>query len=188
MARVTSLPATSLPRRVAYGVARRMFGGKVPEPIAVQAHAGGVFWSTSIFESLVMRTWKRTPQRLADIVTLRASVVIGCPWCIDFGSHEARRSLSEQELRAIGSYETSDLFSPLEQEVMAYADAITATPMTTTDEMVASLVGQLGEPVVVEITALAALENQRSRFNHAMGITAQGFTSGAACAVPVATR
>lgn len=186
MARITPLPATSLPRRVAYGVARRMFGGRLPEPIAVQAHAGGVFWSTSVFESLVLRTWKRTPQRLADIVTLRASVVVGCPWCIDYGSHEARRSLSEQELRAIGSYEAGELFSPLEREVMAYVDAMTATPMTTTDEMVASLVGQLGEPVVVEVTALAALENQRSRFNHAMGITAQGFTEGAACAVPVA--
>lgn len=186
MARVTPLPATSLPRRIAYGVARRMFGGELPEPIAVQAHAGGVFWSTSVFESMVLRTWKRTPRRLADIVTLRASVVIGCPWCIDYGSHEARRSLSADELRALGSYEGSELFSSLEREVMAYVDAITATPMATTDEMVASLVGRLGEPVVVEITALAALENQRSRFNHAMGITAQGFTSGDACAVPVA--
>lgn len=186
MARITPLPARGAPRRLAYRVARRMFGGELPEPLAVQAHAGGVFWATSVFESLVMRTWKRTPQRLADIVTLRASVVIGCPWCIDFGSHEARRSLSEDELRHIGSYENSTLFSPLEREVMAYVDALTATPMTTSDEMVASLVAQLGEPVVVEVTAYAALENNRSRFNHGLGITAQGFTSGGVCALPVA--
>jgi hypothetical protein len=29
------------------------------------------------------------------------------------------------------------------------------------------------------------VENQRSRFNHALGITAQGFTSGDACRVPL---
>lgn len=188
MPRITPLPPRGLPRKVAYRIARRMFDGKVPEPITVQAQAPGVFWSSSVFESMVLRTWKRVPTRLADIAVLRASVLIGCPWCIDFGSHAARRSLSEDELRSIGSYEDSALFSPLEREVMAYVDALTATPLTTTDEMVAGLVRQLGEPVVVELTALAALENYRSRFNHGLGITAQGFTDGAACAVPVASR
>lgn len=184
MPRITPLPARGLPRKMAYRLARRMFDGELPVPLAVQAHAGGVFWANSVFESMVLRFWKRVPRRLGDIVTLRASVVIGCPWCIDFGSHEARRTLSEDELRWIGSYEESGLFTALEREVMAYVDALTATPMATTDAMVASLVAQLGEPVVVELTALAALENYRSRFNHGLGITAQGFTTGAACAVP----
>jgi hypothetical protein len=34
------------------------------------------------------------------------------------------------------------------------------------------------------LTYAIAVENQRSRFNHALGITDQGFTSGAACRLP----
>lgn len=59
---------------------------------------------------------------------------------------------------------------------------MTATPMTVDDEQVEHLRRLLGEGALVELTALISLENHRSRFNHAMGITAQGFSE--ACALP----
>jgi len=37
----------------------------------------------------------------------------------------------------------------------------------------------------VELTYAIAVENHRARFNHALGITDQGFTSGEACRVPM---
>jgi len=67
---------------------------------------------------------------------------------------------------------------------LAYADAMTATPTTVTDEQVAELDAELGHVGVIELTYLIALENQRSRINHALGIVDQGFTSGEACQVP----
>lgn len=51
---------------------------------------------------------------------------------------------------------------------------------------VAELDAELGHDGLVELTYAIAVENQRSRFNHALGITDQGFTSGAACCLPSA--
>ena len=63
----------------------------------------------------------------------------------------------------------------LEQKVMAYAEAATATPPTVTDEMVAELREHLDDAALVELTMMIAVENQRSRFNSALGLTSQGF-------------
>ena len=85
---------------------------------------------------------------------------------------------------AVPDYETSPLFSAREKACMAYADAATATPPRVTDEQVEALRADLGEAGLVELTFLVALENHRSRTNHSLGITAQGFTDAAVCALP----
>ena len=72
----------------------------------------------------------------------------------------------------------------LEREVMAYAEAMTVTPPEVTDEMVASLDEQLGHAAVVELTMMVAVENERSRFNSAMGLASQGFSD--VCDLPLA--
>jgi len=41
---------------------------------------------------------------------------------------------------------------------------------------------------VLELTYQIGLENMRARINTALGVTDQGFTSGAACAVPPASQ
>ena len=56
--------------------------------------------------------------------------------------------------------------------------------MTVTDDQVATLVDRYGHDGLVELTYQIALENQRARFNHAFGITDQGFGSGETCRVP----
>jgi hypothetical protein len=58
---------------------------------------------------------------------------------------------------------------------------MTAPPTTVTDGMVAELDTELGRNGLVELTYAIAAENHRTRFNHALGITDQGFTSGEAC-------
>ena len=65
-----------------------------------------------------------------------------------------------------------------------YAEAMTATPPEVTDEMVASLDRQLGHAAVVELTMMVAIENERSRFNSAMGLASQGFSD--VCELPLA--
>ena len=40
----------------------------------------------------------------------------------------------------------------------------------------------LGEPALVELTAMVAVENLRSRINSAFGLVSQGFATD--CAVP----
>ena len=78
------------------------------------------------------------------------------------------------------------VFTPLERDVMEYAEAMTQTPPAVTDEMSARLLDQLGAPAVVELTAVIAGANMVSRNNVALGIEAQGFS--AACGLqPLAT-
>src|SRR5690606_39851956 len=65
-----------------------------------------------------------------------------------------------------------------------FRSAATATPPAVTDELAASLLDDLGEAAFVELTALVALENLRSRVNAALGLSSQGFSDR--CAVPPA--
>jgi alkylhydroperoxidase family enzyme len=59
---------------------------------------------------------------------------------------------------------------------------MTETQPAVTDELAARLIARLGEPAYVELTAMVAVENLRSRMNSAFGLTGQGFADR--CAVP----
>jgi len=52
---------------------------------------------------------------------------------------------------------------------------MTATPPTVTDELAAALREDLGDKAFVELTMMVAVENERSRFNSALGLKSQGF-------------
>ena len=73
----------------------------------------------------------------------------------------------------------SDVFTPLERDVMEYAEAMTLTPPTVTDELSARLLKALGPAALVELTMYTALANLMTRGNTAMGIESQEFS--AAC-------
>ena len=169
--------------RLALRYTKRTYG-QVPEPLEAWAHHGGVFWTWSLAELGAERSWRALPRPIASLVTLRAAAVIECPWCLDFGSLLARHSgVTEAQLRNLHRWPDSDDFDDRESLVLAYTDAMTATPMTVSDELLDELRAHFDEAQLVELTALVALENQRSRFNHALGITSQGFTTGT-CALP----
>ena len=51
-----------------------------------------------------------------------------------------------------------------------------------TDAMVAGLRGRLDDAALVELTMMVAVENTRSRFNAALGLTSQGFRDR--CEIP----
>ncbi len=78
------------------------------------------------------------------------------------------------------------MFTPLERDVMEYAEAMTNTPPTVTDELSARLLDRLGPAAMVELTAHIAFSNLSTRTNVALGIESQGFSS--ACEVPLAAR
>ncbi|NMR19986.1 carboxymuconolactone decarboxylase family protein [Cellulomonas fimi] len=184
MARIAPPARPTLARRAALALTRRMFG-RTLEPSAVAAHHGGAFWSDMASEGLLLRSSHHLPDTLRDLVVHRVSVVVGCPWCIDFGAMLALRTgLTAERILAVPDYAGSALFDDLEKRAMAFADAATATPPTVTDEQVARLRDDLGDAGLVELAHLVALENKRSRLNHALGITAQGFTDSTVCELP----
>jgi AhpD family alkylhydroperoxidase len=128
---------------------------------------------------------RRLPAGLRELVFYRVATQVGCSWCVDFGTMLQRHhGLDIDRLREIDQYPTSPAFTPTERRALAYADAMTAPPTEVTDEMVAEFDTELGHDGLVELTYAIAVENLRARFNQALGITDQGFTSGAACRRP----
>lgn len=104
---------------------------------------------------------------------------------MDIGSAVGRAAgVTEAQLRALPSYEQSTEFSPLEKLVITYAAEMTRTPVDVPGELFTTLQRHFNDAQLVELTATIAWENYRARFDHAMGIGAQGFSEGAFCALP----
>jgi alkylhydroperoxidase family enzyme len=176
MARISLDPPKTLSYRIATRLARRRYG-VMPDPGAAIGHNMQVGRSYGLFELMVER-WHSLDQTLKDLAVAAASARIGCAWCMDFGYWDAttNHDVPAEKLRAVPDSRDSGVFSELELLVVAYAEAMTATPPKVTDEMVARLREHLSEAQLVELTAIVAVENLRSRINSALGLTSQGFT------------
>jgi alkylhydroperoxidase family enzyme len=96
-----------------------------------------------------------------------------------------KQGISEQQLLDLAHFETSPAFSELERLVLRYAVAMTETPVEVSDELFAELRKHFSSQQLVELTSAIAWENYRTRFDHAFGIEAEGFSAGAVCPLPV---
>ncbi len=177
-----------LTRILLFRTARRRYG-QVPEPFRAMANHTGLTWAAAVHELAVERAARRLPAELRDLVVHRVATVVGCEWCVDFGTMLALRAgFSVERHRELHRYRESAAFTAAEKVALEYADAMTAQPMTVTDELVARVRGHLDDAQLVELTYLVALENSRARANAALGLTAQGYTSGDACPLPPAEQ
>jgi AhpD family alkylhydroperoxidase len=189
MTRIPAVPAREAGPigRLLYRLTRRRFG-EVPQPLSVGRNHRGVLRAQLLHELVVQRSLQVLPLALRDLVVYRVATVLGCSWCVDFGAMQMRLAgLDTARLAELDGYRTSEAFDETERLALAYADAMTATPVTVTDEQVAELERRLGRPGVLELTYLIALENLRGRNNSALGIVDQGFSESCAVA-PAAGR
>ncbi|WP_165986211.1 carboxymuconolactone decarboxylase family protein [Streptomyces sp. YIM 98790] len=182
MARISLTPRRTPLLRLAEWYSRRRYG-KVMQPGLVYAHNPRVLRDYFAFERRVAR-WRGLDPALKHLAVMAASARIGCAWCMDFGYWEADRlGLPLEKVGKVPAWrEHQEAFTRLERLVLAYAEAMTDTPPSVTDDAVRELVAELGEPAFVELTAMVALENLRSRVNSAAGLTSQGFSDS--CAIP----
>jgi alkylhydroperoxidase family enzyme len=173
-----------LARLVAWG-SRRIYGDELDVARAMLNHRG-VLWTTGRFERSLAR-WHALDADLKVLAVMASASVIGCSWCIDFGHYQAMAGgrfggRAADTLRQVPTWRTSTAFTTLERKVLAYTEAMTLTPPAVTDQMVAELRADLGDAAVVELTMMVAVENQRSRFNAALGLRSQGFADR--CEIP----
>ena len=92
--------------------------------------------------------------------------------------------MTEAQLRDLPAYEESAAFSPFEKLVLDYAVAMTRTPVEMPDALFAQLSQHFDDAQLVELTAAIAWENYRARFDHALGVEAEGYSEGAFCPLP----
>ncbi len=181
--RIQGAPERGPLRKVAYGMARKRLG-RVPEPFAVAAHHTKLFGAMSGFEMALERS-KSVPIRYKALGELRAAMIVGCEFCVDIGSMIARQSgLTDDELKDLVDWQASERFDEKDKLVLAYADAVSSTPVDVPDELFEGLRSHFNDEQLVELTAAIAWENWRGRFNWAFGLGEEGYSEGAYC-VPV---
>ena len=159
-------------------VGTKMFG-VVPEPLEVMWHHKPVL---RFYLRLGQRAskWSECDESLKSYAHLAVASLVGCSWCLDLGYFQAHNEgLDLTKAREVPRWRESDVFSPRERDVLEYAEAMTQTPPTVTDELSARLLAELGAPALVELTAWVAVANVFTRTNATLGIEAQGFA--AAC-------
>jgi AhpD family alkylhydroperoxidase len=158
--------------------------GDVPEPAEVMWHNRAVLNGVTALGRKAQK-WNALDPNLKSIAHMAVAAQVGCSWCLDFGYfHAHHEGLDEAKASQVPRWRESPLFTPLERDVMEYAEAMTETPPRVTDDMFAALLEQLGAPAMVELTAWVGFANLTTRTNTAMGIEAQGFSR--ACKLPLA--
>jgi AhpD family alkylhydroperoxidase len=181
MARIPLDPPRSLVYRLTEWYSRRRFGA-VADPAAAMGHNTRVLIADAGFEMAVEKFHRLDPT-LKHLAEMATSVAIGCSWCVDFGYWTAVSDGTDPvKMRDVPRWRESDVYTDLERRVLEYAEAATATPPAVTDEMVAGLREHLDDAALVELTMMIAVENLRSRFNSALGLTSQGFRDR--CEIP----
>jgi len=159
-------------------MARKMFG-EVPEPVGVAWHNRKAL-NLSFSLGRKMQKMDQCDENLKSFAHMAVASVVGCSFCLDFGYfHAHNEGLDLTKAREVPRWRQSDAFSSLERSVLEYAEAMTQTPPTVTDELSARLLKALGPAALVELTTVIGLANLMARSNTAFGIESQGLS--AAC-------
>ncbi|QGV77554.1 carboxymuconolactone decarboxylase family protein [Streptomyces ficellus] len=174
MARISLTPPRTLLFRAVEWYAKRTYGMGL-DPVRAAGHNGRVLRTTLRFELAVGR-WNALDPTLKALAVMASAAEIGCSWCMDFGYWEStRHGVDPRKLRDLPVWRDSDAYTARERDVLEYSEAMTATPPAVEDDLAERLRKELGEAAFVELTAMVALENMRSRTNAALGLTSQGF-------------
>ena len=183
-ARIQSAPITGV-----FGVTVKRFSrkllGDVPEPAGAVAQPAGAqaSWSSAARR----RSGTRLDESLKSFAHMAVAAQVGCSWCLDIGYFQAQnQNLDLAKASQVPRWRESEVFTPLERDVLEYAEAMTNTPPTVTDELSARLLDRLGPAAMVELTAFIAFANLHHAEQHGAGIESQGFS--AACEIPLAAR
>jgi len=186
MSSTTRIAKTELTGVQGYLVKRfsRKLFGEVPEPAEVMWHNRTVLNDMMSFGQKVQK-WHELDPNLASFAHMAVAALVGCSWCLDLNYFQTHNEgLDEAKASEVPRWRESTVFTPLERDVLTYAEAMSETPPQVTDELFARLLDQLGESAMLELTALIGFANLTTRSNNALGIESQGFS--AACALPLA--
>ncbi|MFF4732723.1 carboxymuconolactone decarboxylase family protein [Streptomyces mirabilis] len=160
--------------------------GTVPEPVEVLWNHPELAEANQEFSAKV-GTWDAADASLKTFAHMAVAAQVGCSWCLDINYfHALNQNLDLTKASQVPRWRQSEVFTPLERDVMEYAEAMTNTPTTVTDELSARLLDRLGPAAMVELTVFIGFANMATRCNTAHGITSQGYSD--ACEIPLAAR
>ena len=165
--------------RLGIALSERVTGRRM-EPARILAWYPRSALGAGVLESLVAH--REPSRRLLKLVRVTASLTASCPFCVDMNSFEAAAAgVSDAELAALQRGAEDDLatLTPRERAAIAYARAISSTPLVFDADLQVELTRLFSEREIVILATTAAQVNYWARTIQALGIQPAGF-----CAVP----
>lgn len=163
----------------------RRITGKDPLPARLLTHFPKAAIGAGIFEALTPHAPGDLDARTLAAARISASVVAGCPFCIDMNAATWRDAgFTETELRALLALDWSPL-TARERVAAELAAALSRTPVEVPPALGAELNVHFTARERVVLATTVAQVNYWSRFNQALGVPAAGFFDESVCALPV---
>jgi alkylhydroperoxidase family enzyme len=88
-----------------------------------------------------------------------------------------RKVVTDEEISEIPNWEHSKILGERDKVAIEYAEEMSKTPVRVSDELFGRLKRYFSDEQIVELTASAAYENYRARFNHALHIGSENLYS-----------
>jgi alkylhydroperoxidase family enzyme len=178
------IPKAEVPGELGEALVRQL--GSMPEPIEVDYNNPPVARANREY-AVKLSTLATVDASLKTFAHMAVAAQVGCSWCLDVNYFLAlNQQLDLAKASQVPVWRESEVFTPLERDVLEYAEAMTSTPTAVTDELYARLLGQLGPAAMVELTVFVGLANLAGRVNTAHGITSQGYSE--VCQIPLTRR
>jgi alkylhydroperoxidase family enzyme len=155
------------------------------DPVAAPGTATGTpgdWWTVFALVPDVLRHAVRgfalyqSPTRLLDPVLrelgqTRAGWVVGSQFVYSQHCKSCRGlGIDENKIDAITSWQVSDLFSPVERAVLAYADALSGAGGRVADEVFAALESHLSDEEILELTYITAMYVMHAIMSRALNL------------------
>lgn len=167
--------------RFALWIARRM-AGKDPLPGRILALFPKGALGVGVFEAAAAHAPGDLDARSLAIARIVASVVGGCPFCIDMNAATWQRAgLTASELAELLASQTPATLSARERAAAEYANALSQTPVSVAPSLVQSLRDVFTEREIVVLAVTIAQVNFWTRFNQGVGVPAAGFFDESVC-------
>ena len=161
--------------RVILALQRRKYGAEL-ESARLWGRMPLAFLMLTLFYRTLDRAGSPIEPALRALVQVRISQINWCAFCVDLnGAAALERAVAPEKLAALEQYETSPHYAERERAALAYAEALTDPARRVDDACFARLRVHFEEQAVLELSALAALQNLSSKFNAALGVPAQGY-------------
>src|SRR6202161_4285392 len=162
------IPKAEVPAELGEALVQQL--GSMPEPIEVDYNNPPVARANREYAAK-LSTLAAVDASLKTFAHMAVAAQVGCSWCLDVNYFLAlNQQLDPAKASQVPVWRESGVFTPLERDVLAYAEAMTSTPTAVTDELYARLLGQLGPAAMVELTVVVGFANLAGRGNPARGI------------------
>src|SRR5947207_1534858 len=118
--------------------------GAVAEPVEVTWHNPSVAQAALEFGAKIAG-WDAADESLKTFAHMAVAAQVGCSWCLDINYFQAlNQNLDLAKASQVPRWRESDVFTPLERDVLQYAVAMSNTLQTVTVMLSARPLEQFG--------------------------------------------